>query len=133
MWSISKRLLFRQCLIYTPLSFKKDGFNNKSYFLPQIKQDFFKCYCLKIYHNLSTVPNSFSANDMNIHFCIILTLCPYMGPLSPYMDLYVPIWASMFLCGPVFHYISLCVLSNTWLVKPHTWLVKPPYMNGDKE
>ena len=52
LWSILKRILFKQCLIYTRLSFKKDGFKNKLYPLPQIKQDFFKWYCLKIYISL---------------------------------------------------------------------------------
>ena len=39
LWS-HKRLIFKQCLIYTCLSFKNVGFNNESYFLLQIKQAF---------------------------------------------------------------------------------------------
>ena len=35
------------------LNFKKDGFNNKLYFLPQIKHDFFKWYYLKIHISLN--------------------------------------------------------------------------------
>ena len=42
LWSTSKRLLFKQCLIYTWLSFKKDGFNKKLYF-------FSKQFCLKMH------------------------------------------------------------------------------------
>ena len=42
LWLILKRLTFKQCLIYTRSSVKKDGFSNKLYFLHQIKQDFFK-------------------------------------------------------------------------------------------
>ena len=37
LWEILKRLIFKQSLIYTRLSFKKDGFKNKLYFLPRIK------------------------------------------------------------------------------------------------
>ena len=72
--SISKHLNFKQCLISTPLSFKKDNFSKKLYFLIEIKQHFFKQYCLKIslnnvakncletvkiYHNLATVPEHY--------------------------------------------------------------------------
>ena len=68
LWSTSKRLSFKQCLICIGLSFKKYGFNKKLYFLVQIKHYFFKQFCLKIhifssnsletvkiYHNLAMV------------------------------------------------------------------------------
>ena len=53
LWQILKRLIFKQCLIYTWLNFKNDDFNNKLYFLIQIKQHFFKRYCLKIHISLN--------------------------------------------------------------------------------
>ena len=55
LWPILKRLIFKQCLIHTRLSFKKDGFNNKLCFLLQLKQDFFKWYCLKMHVSLNNV------------------------------------------------------------------------------
>ena len=53
LWSISKRLISKQSLIYMRLSFKNNDFNNKLYFLIQIKQHFFKRYCLKIHNSLN--------------------------------------------------------------------------------
>ena len=48
LWPILKRLIFKQCLIYTRLSFIKDSFNNKLYLIIQIKH-LFKQYCLKLH------------------------------------------------------------------------------------
>ena len=37
LWSILKRLIFEQCLIYMCLSLKNVGFNSRFYFLVQIR------------------------------------------------------------------------------------------------
>ena len=54
-WWILKRLIFKQSLIYTWLTFKKDRFNEKLYFLIQIKQHFFKRYYLEIHDSLNNL------------------------------------------------------------------------------
>ena len=47
LWPILKRLIFKQCLIYTRVGFKNDGFKERIIYFTSIKQDFFKWYCLE--------------------------------------------------------------------------------------
>ena len=53
LWLTLKHQFFKQCLINMLLSFKKDGFNRKLYFLVQINQHFFRRYCLEIHTSLN--------------------------------------------------------------------------------
>ena len=52
---ISKRLNFKQRLIYTSLNFQNDGFDSKFYFLVDKQQHYIKQFCLKLHSSLDNI------------------------------------------------------------------------------